>query len=112
MAGVKLRRGDLAVAVLPGAVGKPRPTLVVQNNFFADTTTITLLPVTSELVKAPLIRITVEPSEANGLMVSSQIMGDKIGTVPRDKVRQRIGQIDDDTMLAVQRAMAIFLGFA
>lgn len=111
MAGAKLRRGDLVVAVLQGAVGKPRPMLVIQSDFFAETATITLLPVTSELIQAPLMRIPVEPSEANGLKASSQIMVDKVSTVTRDKVRQRIGRLDDETMLAVQRALAVFLGF-
>ena len=112
MAGVKFRRGDLVVAVLPGAAGKPRPMLVIQDDCFAETTSVTLLPVTSELVSAPLLRIAVEPSKENGLVVPSQIMVDKTGTVPRDKVRQRIGRLDDDIMMAVQRALAVFLGFA
>jgi mRNA interferase MazF len=64
------------------------------------------------LVEAPLFRLTVDPTPKNGLRKPSQIMVDKIMTVRRDKVGESFGQIDDATMLAVNRALVLFLGFA
>ena len=71
---------------------------------------MTVLPITSELREAPLYRITIAPTAANGLRKVSQIMVDKTVTVRRDKIGDVFGQLDDDSMLAVTRAMALFLG--
>jgi mRNA interferase MazF len=72
---------------------------------------VTVLPITSELRDTPLYRITITPTPTNGLRHLSQIMVDKAVTVRRDKVGDVFGQLDDDTMLAVTRAMALFFGF-
>ncbi len=69
-----------------------------------------MLPVTSELRNAPLMRISVEPSDGNGLRKKSQVTVDKAQTVPREKVGATIGRLDPDTMVAVERALATFLG--
>ncbi|ALA17414.1 MULTISPECIES: type II toxin-antitoxin system PemK/MazF family toxin [Chelatococcus] len=107
-----MRRGDLVTVALPGAYGKPRPALIVQSDLFSTHPSFTLLPVTSELVAAPLLRITVEPNERNGLQKVSQIMVDKAHTVPRGKVGEPFGRLDETDLLAVNRALALFLGFA
>jgi mRNA interferase MazF len=73
---------------------------------------VTILPVTSELRAAPLLRISVEPSAENGLRKKSQVMIDKIQTVPRDKVGTTIGRLHRDVIVAVDRALAVFLGLA
>jgi mRNA interferase MazF len=73
---------------------------------------ITVLPVTSELRDTPLFRITVEPNEDNGLRVTSQIMVDKAHTIPKEKLGSPFGKLSDEIMLAVNRALAVFLGFA
>ena len=73
---------------------------------------MTVLPVTSELRDTPLFRIFVEPDEGNGLRMRSQVMVDKAQTVPREKIGETFGRLDDATMLAVNRALAVFLGFA
>lgn len=95
---------------LQGGQGKPRPALVVQADHFADLTGVTVLPVTGTLLDAPLLRIEVEPSARNGLAKRSQIMVDKPQTPPRGKVGAVTGRVDDTTMLAVSRALALFLG--
>lgn len=97
---------------LPGDYGKPRPALIIQSDLFTEHPSITVLPVTSELRNAPLFRIDVEPSVDNGLKKRSQVMVDKVTTVPRGKVGQAFGRLDDITLVAVQRALAVFLGFA
>ncbi len=102
----------MVTVALQGDHGKPRPALVIQADRFPDTATITVLLVTSALVDAPLIRLTVEPSPENGLRTTSQIMIDKTMTVRSDKIGGARGQLDDTAMLEVNRALALFLGVA
>lgn len=73
---------------------------------------MTVLPITSTIVAAPLLRITLEPSQKNGLHKPSQVMIDKVLTVKRDKVGPAFGQVDADVMLEVERCLAVFLGIA
>jgi len=107
-----MRRGDLVTIALQGAYGKPRPALVIQSDLFPDHASVTILPITGDIVEAPLFRIAVEPTPDNGLTEVSQIMVDKSVTVPREKAGEPYGRIDDATMVAVNRALALFLGFA
>jgi mRNA interferase MazF len=107
-----VKRGDLVTIALSGDYGKPRPALVIQSELFEAHPSITILPVTSELHETPLFRVRVEPSRGNGLRKVSEIMIDKTHTVARDRVGANIGRLDDETMLAVNRALAVFLGFA
>jgi len=107
-----MKRGDLVTVAVPGDFGKPRPALVVQSDHFQEMATATVLLVTSTLIDAPLIRLTIEPTPENGLRSRSQIMVDKIMTVRRDKLGEPFGHVDEDTTIAVNRAMALFLGFA
>lgn len=107
-----MTRGDLVVIALQGDFGKPRPALVVQSDLFVEHPSVTVLPVTSELRETPLFRLTLQPTAENGLKVPSQIMVDKAHTVLREKVGQTIGRLDAATMVAVNRALALFLGFA
>lgn len=108
-----MRRGELVTVALQGDYGKPRPALVVQSDLFNEThATVTLLPVTGEIRSAPLFRVTVEPSEANGLRKVSQVMVDKPVSVRRDRIGKPFGSIEDDTMLRVNRALAVWIGLA
>ena len=107
-----MRRGDLVTVALQGDLGKPRPALVIQSDLFDAHPSVTILPVTSELRAAPLFRIAVNPSEMNGLARPSQVMVDKPQSVARVKVGAVFGRLDDGTMLVVNRALAVFLGFS
>ncbi len=107
-----MRRGDLVTVALQGDLGKPRPALVIQSDLFDAHPSVTILPVTGELRAAPLFRITVQPTAGNGLGKPSQIMVDKPQSVAREKVREVIGRLDDEAMVAVNRALAIFIGVA
>ena len=107
-----MTRGDLVTITLQGDFGKPRPALVIQADAFDEHTTVTVLPVTSTLVAAPLLRITVQPSAGNGLQKSSQVMIDKAMTVKREKLGLAFGRIDGDVMVEVERCLAVFLGIA
>jgi len=107
-----MRRGDLVTVVLQGPYGKPRPALVIQSDLFAQHPSVTILPVTSELRATPLFRVAVTPSPDNGLRKPSQVMVDKAQSVPREKIGEVFGHLDDEGLLAVNRALAVFLGFA
>lgn len=103
-------RGDFVTIVLQGDFGKPRPALVMQSNQFNEHSTVTVLPVTSTLVNAPLLRVTIQPGSGSGLQKPSQVMVDKAMTVKRDKVGQSFGRIEADAMVEVERCLAVFLG--
>ena len=108
-----MKRGDLVAVVMQGDYGKPRPALVVQSDLFNDThASITVVPVTSMIIDSPLFRVTVEPSRRNGLRLISQIMVDKVTTVRRQRLGQAIGRLEDDVMLRVSRALALWFGIA
>jgi len=107
-----VKRGDLVTVAISGDYGKPRPALVIQSDLFDVHPSVTVLPVTSELRGTPLFRVRVEPSNDNGLRKTSEIMVDKVQTVVRERVGDPIGRLDDETLLAVNRALAVFLGFA
>ena len=105
-----MRRGDLVTIVLPGAYGKPRPALIIQSDDYRNLDSVTFLPLTSEIYPARF-RLTVEATVANGLHSQSQIMVDKCSTLPLAKVGATFGRLSDDDMAAVNRALAVFLGF-
>lgn len=105
-------RGDLVTITMQSDFGKPRPALVIQANPFNEHATATVLPITSTLVAAPLLRVTVQPNAENGLQKPSQVMVDKTMTVKRDKVGQAFGRIDADVLVEVERCLAVFLGIA
>ncbi len=107
-----MKRGDLVTIALSGDYGRPRPALVLQSDLFTVHPSVTILPVTSELRDAPLFRVNVKPSTDNGLRKISAVMVDKPQTVARARIGPTIGRLDDDSMLAVTRALAVFLGFA
>ncbi|MGH9606485.1 MAG: type II toxin-antitoxin system PemK/MazF family toxin [Terracidiphilus sp.] len=105
-----MKRGDLVIVAVSGDYGKPRPALVVQADSFDAHTSVTLLPLTSEIHDAPLLRVNVAAGKESGLRAPSQIMVDKATTVPRSKVGQRIGRVNSATMQSVNVALRDFLG--
>jgi mRNA interferase MazF len=105
-------RGDFVTIATQGDFGKPRPALVIQSDPFIEHATVTVLPITSTIISAPLFRITVQPCAENGLQKPSQVMVDKAITVKRDKIGAVFGRIDADAMMEVDRCLAVFLGIA
>lgn len=103
-----MTRGDLVVVSPPGDYGKPRPALVIQSNLFAEHPSVTVLPLTSHLVDAPLLRIGMGSSA--GIDRESQVQVDKPHTVRRDRIRGIIGRADEATLVSVDRVLAVFLG--
>ena len=92
--------------------GKPRPAVILQDDAFEGTSSITVCPLTTHLVEAPLIRLPVAATAQNGLKVTSHVMIDKITTVAKTKLHSRIGKLADEDMIRVNRAVVVFLGLA
>lgn len=103
------QRGDVVLVSLQGDYGKPRPAVVVQSDVLAGLDSVVLCPLTSEL-RTAAFRVTVEPTLSNGLKVLSQIMTDKPATLPRSKVSEPIGKLDDGRIRAMERALLLVLG--
>ena len=107
-----MMRGDFVTIAMQGDFGTPRPALVIQANLFGEHMSVTVLPITSTLVAAPLLRVTVQPGAENGLQKPSQVMVDKTMTVKREKAGPVFGRIDADALVEVERCLAVFLGIA
>lgn len=108
-----MKRGELVTVALPGDYGKPRPAVVLQADLFNEThASVTVAPVTSTLVNAPLFRLAVEPSARNGLRALSQVMVDKLTSVRRERIGPTIGALEPDALARVNRALALWLGIA
>lgn len=106
-----MKRGDVVIVALPGDLGKPRPALVIQSDLYAETSSVTVVPITSTIVAESSVRLTVQPTADNGIRTVSQIMTDKVTTIPRSKIGQIAGAVDDETMHSLNSRLALFLGF-
>jgi mRNA interferase MazF len=104
-----MQRGDLVTVSLQGDYGKPRPAVIIQSDLLGDLESVMLCPVTSDLRNAAF-RVTVEPNPANGLRALSQVMADKIATLPRSKISEPCGRLDEERMKAVDRALLLVIG--
>lgn len=108
-----MRRGELWTAAGGKHYArKPRPVLVAQDDRFDATSSITVCPLTSDPTEIPLLRVPLDPDDSNGLDAPSSIMLDKITTMPRSKLGERIGKVSDADMLALSRGLVVFLGLA
>ena len=107
------KRGNIVTIAVQGDFVKARPALLIQSEMFNEAhATLTVLLISSELIDAPLFRLTIEPDQINGLTQQSQIQVDKAMTVRREKVGQIIGRVDDAMMVRVNRALALWIGLA
>ena len=108
-----MNRGEIwTVAGGTGYAGKPRPAVIVQDDRFESTDSVTICALTSDPTEAPLIRLLIAPNERNGLRAPCRLMVDKITTVRRAKVRSRVGSLDADDIVRLNRAILVFLGVA
>lgn len=108
-----MKRGEIwTVAGGPDYTGKPRPVAILQDDRFEGLRSITFCPFTTNPTPAPLFRLPVKPSERNGLRDESSLMADKVTTVARVKLGKRIGRLDDDDVVRLNRAVMVFLGLA
>ncbi|WP_336031975.1 type II toxin-antitoxin system PemK/MazF family toxin [Geodermatophilus sp. FMUSA9-8] len=108
-----MRRGDICIAAARGpCTGKPRPVVIVQDDRFEAIASVTVCPLTTHLVEAPLVRIPVEPTAATGIEQPSHIMVDKVVTMSRANVRSHLGRLADPDVVRLNRALLVFLGLA
>ncbi|MGD0271620.1 MAG: type II toxin-antitoxin system PemK/MazF family toxin [Candidatus Sulfotelmatobacter sp.] len=108
-----MKRGEIwTVAGGKDCAGKPRPALILQDDSFDMTDSITICAFTTDPTDAPLFRLVVEPSKSNGLRAVCRLMVDKITTVPRSRIGKRIGRLADEDIMRLNRAALVFLGIA
>ena len=107
-----MKRGEVWTVSGAGYAGKPRPAVIVQDDRFDATASITICVFTTDETEAPLFRLPVTPSERNGLRSVSRLMVDKLTTVAKVRLGKRMGRLDDEDMVRLNRAMLVFLGLA
>src|SRR5690242_15362508 len=108
-----MKRGDIwTVAGGKDYAGKPRPVVLVQDDSFDATDSITICAFTTAETEAPLFRLPVEPSQRNGLRTAGRLMVDNVTTVPKANVGSRVGRLNDEDILRLNQAMLVFLGLA
>lgn len=106
-----MKRGEIwSVAARGAYTGKPRPAVIVQDDHFDATASITICVVTSDATEAPLFRLPVEPDALNGLDRASSLMVDKLTTVPKTSLGDHIGRLADEDVVRLDRAIVVFLG--
>jgi mRNA interferase MazF len=108
-----VRRGEIwTVAGGKDHAGKPRPVVIVQDDSFDASDSITICAFTTDKTDAPLFRLPVQPHARNGLRAPCRLMVDKITTVPKTKVGARVGRLDDEDIIRLNQAVLVFLGLA
>lgn len=108
-----MKRGEIwTVSGGSGYTGKPRPAVVVQDDHFSGTGSVTLCPFTTDASNAPLLRLVVNPTATNGLRASCRLMLDKLTTVPKTRLGYRVGALDQSDVQRLNRGMVVFLGLA
>ncbi len=108
-----MKRGEIWT-VSGGAdyAGKPRPAVILQDDRFDATNSITICGFSTDGTEAPLFRLRIRPGERNGLLTECSLMVDKIATVPKSKLGKRLGELDGEDMTRLNRAIVVFLGLA
>ena len=108
-----MRRGEIWTAAGgPDYAGKPRPVVILQDDRFDATSSMTICAFTTDPTPAPIFRLLVEPDDRNGLKASCRLMADKVTTVPKTKIGVRVGRLADVDMVRLNRAVLVFLGLA
>ena len=107
-----MKRGEVWTVSGAGYAGKPRPAVIVQDDRFDATASVTVCIFTTDETAAPLFRLPVAPSERNGLRSVSRLMVDKLTTVSKQSLGERLGRLDDEHVVQLNRAILVFLGLA
>ena len=107
-----MKRGEIWTVSASGYAGKPRPAVIIQDDNFDATESLSICAFTTDTTEAPLLRLAVEPDEHNGLRTTSRLMVDKITTVPKSRPGDHIGHLSAPDLVRLNRAIAVFLGLA
>ncbi len=106
-----MSRGDIVTVAGGVYATKPRPALIVQDDRFDATDSVTVCPLTTTGVDAPLLRVPVTADEGNGLRHDSFLMVDKITTVRRSNAGTVVGRLEATVLVEFERRLLVFLGF-
>ncbi len=107
-----MKRGEVWTVSGAGNAGEPRPAVMVQDDRFDATASVTVCVFTTDETEAPLFRLPVAPSDRNGLRSVSRLMVDKLTTVSKERLGERLGRLDDEDVVRLNRAILVFLGLA
>jgi mRNA interferase MazF len=108
-----MRRGDVVTVAATGDYDKPRPAVIVQTDALpAEHASVVLCRMTSDCSDAPDFRVTIDPSETNGLRVRSQVMADKPVTIRRERIGRHVGRLNDKDIARLNIALAFVMGLA
>ena len=108
-----MRRGEVwTVAGARDYAGKPRPVVIMQDDRFESVDSLVVCPFTSETTEEPLFRLPVEPNPGNGLRPACRLMVEKITAVPKSKIGQRMGSLDVEDIVRLNRSILVLLGVA
>jgi len=108
-----MRRGDVVTVAATGDYGKPRSAVIVQTDALpAGHASVVVCQMTSECSDAPDFRVTIDPTESNGLRVRSQVMADKPVAIRRERIGRRLGHLDDNDIGRLNIALAFVMGLA
>jgi mRNA interferase MazF len=105
-----VKRGDIVIIAPPGPFNKPRPALLVQAHIYDETENVTVALITSDLSRSPGLRIRIDPTQANGLRKTSEVMIDHLQTVPVHRIGSVAGEAEPEVMRQVSLALRLFLG--
>lgn len=106
-----MKRGEIwTVSGGKDYAGKPRPVVIIQDDRFDATDSITICPLTTAVTEAPLMRLMVVPNEQNGLRTTSYLMADKVTTVAKSKLGRRLGSLGVADAIGLDRMILVFLG--
>jgi mRNA interferase MazF len=108
-----MKRGDVVTVAATGDYGKPRPAVIVQTDALPEKhASVIVCQMTSDLVEAPDFRVTIDPTDSNGLRRRSQVMADKPVTIRRERIGRKIGSLDEEDLSRVNVALAFVMGLA
>ena len=108
-----MRRGDVVTVAATGDYGRPQPAVIVQTDALpAEHASVVVCQMTSECSDAPDFRVTIDPTESNGLRVRSQVMADKPVTIRRERIGRQVGHLDDNDIGRLNIALAFVMGLA
>ncbi len=105
-----MKRGDIVLVAPPGEFGKPRPAVIIQSDRAMSTGFYTYLPISSDLLRVPNVRIPISPTPQNGLRLESEVMVDMVQTSSLSKFGPVVGVIDGETLKRAQVALAVHVG--
>lgn len=108
-----MKRGEIwTLAGGSDYAGKPRPCVILQNDAFAETASVTVCAFTSDPTESPAFRIVIEPTKINGLERISRLMADKITSVPKAKLGKKLGLLSAADIQRMNQSLTLFLGLA